>query len=64
MAMEADILAARALHEQLNAGLAQEERRQRARGEATGQRATTGVTPRSVRAEGQLCSSSTLLQLL
>jgi hypothetical protein len=62
--MEADILAARALHEQLNTGLAREERRRRARGEATGQRATTGVTPRSVREEGQLCPSIVLLHLL
>ena len=61
--MEADLLAARALYQRLNADLVREDRR-RARSGWVGDRLASGVTPRSVRAEGQLCSSIVLLHLL
>ena len=62
--MEADLLAARALYQRLNADLVREDRRRRARSGWVGDRLASGVTPRSVRAEGQLCSSIVLLHLL
>jgi hypothetical protein len=63
VAMESDILAAQALHRSLNRHQTREERRQRLRGEAAPVR-RSGVTPRSIRMEGQLCPSRSLLHLL